>query len=75
MTPQPKTDGELLREFVANGAEGSFEEPACRHARMVLSVCRRASGRGRDCEDMMQNVFVTLARKATSLTELVSLAG
>ncbi|HEX2941434.1 MAG TPA: sigma factor, partial [Rhodopila sp.] len=69
-----RTDGELLALFAANGNQAALEEIIRRHAPMVRTVCRRAARRLRDCEDMMQSVFVTLARRAPDLLGYVSLA-
>jgi len=70
-----RTDGELLALFTANGNQAALEEIIRRHAPMVRTVCRRAARRLRDCDDMMQSVFVALARRAPDLLGYVSLAG
>jgi len=70
-----RTDGELIREFVAAGNEAAFEEVVRRHGPMVLSICQRVLGRRHDAEDLMQVVFMTLAQKAESLVDRPSLAG
>jgi RNA polymerase sigma factor (sigma-70 family) len=70
-----RTDGELIREFVAAGNEAAFEELVRRHGPLVLSVCRRVLDRRHDAEDIMQSVFMILAQKAESLLDRPSLAG
>src|SRR5688572_24188803 len=69
-----QNDGELLAGFVATGEAEYFEELFRRHHAAVLHICRKASGRS-DAEDVLQSVFITLARRARELTHLSSLAG
>ncbi len=68
-------DGELLREFISKGEQALFGELFCRHAGMVLSVCRRVTGHEQDAEDAMQTVFVMLSKKASALVGRTSIGG
>lgn len=75
MVQQSKSDGELLREFVAGGTEEPFEEIVRRHGPLVFGVCRRALGSTHDAEDAAQATFMALAMKARSLQDRASLGG
>jgi RNA polymerase sigma factor (sigma-70 family) len=70
-----KSDGQLLAEFVATGAESPFEEILRRHGGLVINTCRRALGSGGDAEDAAQACFLILANKARALQGRASLAG
>ncbi len=69
------SDGELLRRYVATGAEGEFTELLRRHGPLVWSVCRRVLGDAHAAEDVFQATFLQLARKAGTLRRDGSLAG
>ncbi|MCZ7646001.1 MAG: sigma-70 family RNA polymerase sigma factor [Planctomycetota bacterium] len=68
------TDGELLARFATNRDGAPFEELARRHGALVYNVCRRILGTHEAAEDASQAVFLTLARKASSLGGLRSAA-
>lgn len=59
-------DGELLSQYVEEGAEPAFEELVKRHADLVYSSALRRVGSGL-ADDVTQAVFVVLARKAPRL--------
>jgi RNA polymerase sigma factor (sigma-70 family) len=65
--PDPLTDGELLRRFVATAEGAAFEELLRRHGAMVLRVCGRLLPGREDAEDIFQATFLLLARKADSI--------
>lgn len=69
------TDGELLARFTSTNDADAFEEVVGRHAAMVRRVCARLCGCPADAEDVVQNVFVTLARRAGILQTRASVAG
>lgn len=68
-------DRDLLACFVADGREEAFAALVRRHGDMVLRVCRARLGNAADAEDAAQAVFLTLARRASSLTRHETLAG
>lgn len=68
-------DGDLLAAFAENGQQAAFEDIVRRHGGMVLGVCRSVLGLTADAEDAAQAVFLTLARRAGSLTRRASVAG
>jgi RNA polymerase sigma factor (sigma-70 family) len=62
------TDAELLARFVAARDETAFEVLVWRHSALVLSLCRRILGQEQDAEDAFQATFLTLARRAGSIS-------
>ena len=71
---QDRTDTELLKRFVQNHDEAAFTTLVQRHGAMVLGVCRRVLHNEQDSEDVFQDTFLTLVRKATSIRNSASIA-
>jgi RNA polymerase sigma factor (sigma-70 family) len=70
------TDDELLRRFVENHSEAAFTELVQRHLALVRATAlRRVGGDAHAADDVTQQIFVALARKAPSLRGHATLAG
>jgi RNA polymerase sigma factor (sigma-70 family) len=70
-----KTDRELLREFAECGSEGAFQSLVQRHVNLVFATALRGLGDDGMAQEVTQNVFIALARKAAWLQDQVALAG
>lgn len=68
-------DQALLREFAEAGSEPAFCQLVERHVNLVYSTARRRLGDVHRAQDVAQQVFVLLARKASRLPARVMLAG
>ena len=73
-TLQTLNDAGLLADFCA-GSEDAFTELVRRHRPLVVGVCERILGNAADCDDAVQAVFLTLARKAEVIDAGESLDG
>jgi RNA polymerase sigma-70 factor (ECF subfamily) len=62
---KPATDYELT-QAVASGVMPAFEELYARHSRRVYSLCLRMTANTAEAEDLAQEVFIQLYRKAGS---------
>jgi RNA polymerase sigma factor (sigma-70 family) len=72
MTP----DSELLRQFARTNSEDAFAELVRRHVNLVYSAAlRKTNGDEHSAKDVVQTVFIDLARKANSLSGRDSLTG
>jgi len=70
------TDSELLRQYVKDGSEAAFTELIQRYAGLVYSAALRTTGGKRHLADeVTQDVFTLLVRKAPALLEYETLAG
>lgn len=71
-----ETDAELLRRYAQKGDEAAFTELVNRYVNLVYATARReTSGDGAAAQDVIQLVFIELARKAARLTQHSALAG
>jgi RNA polymerase sigma factor (sigma-70 family) len=69
-------DATLLRRFVEDRSEAAFSELVRRHVDLVYSVaCRELHANAARADDVVQEVFTALARKAPALQRRTSLAG
>ena len=68
-------DSDLLIQFT-QGSDQAFAELVRRHVDLVFSAAlRHVAGDGHRAEDIVQQVFIDLARKARTLTSHPTLAG
>lgn len=70
-----KTDRDLLREYIKGGVEGAFQTLVQRHLDLVFATALRGLNDNGAAQEITQNVFVSLARKASWLGGEKSLAG
>jgi RNA polymerase sigma-70 factor (ECF subfamily) len=63
--PKPATDFELAQRASA-GDPAAFEELYSRHGRRVYSLCLRMTANAAEAEDLSQEVFIQLYKKAGS---------
>src|SRR2546423_9748405 len=70
-----KTDRELLTQFAAHGSESAFQELVQRHVDVVFATALRGLSDAGAAEEITQNVFITLARKAAWLRGETSVIG
>ncbi len=61
------SDREALGGFVIDGSSEAFAVLAERYARLVYGVARRRTGHHELAQEVAQNVFIVLARKAAAL--------
>ena len=70
-----QTDHELLAVFVKNSSESAFSALVARYVNLVYSTALRHTSNPHHAEEVTQAVFITLARKAGSLSSKVVLSG
>jgi DNA-directed RNA polymerase specialized sigma24 family protein len=68
-------DADLLRAFVREGSESAFRSLTERHVDLVFGTALRRTGHREAAQEITQNVFIALARKAAWLQVRRSLAG
>src|ERR1700720_1168370 len=66
-------DTRLLERFTRERDEAAFERLVFIHGPMVLGLCRRLLRHEQDAEDAFQATFLTLARKAGTISNRESL--
>jgi RNA polymerase sigma factor (sigma-70 family) len=67
-------DADLLARFASQRDEAAFAALVWRHGGLVFGVCKRMLHHEQDAEDAFQAAFLTLARKADSISNKESLA-
>jgi len=68
-------DNELVRDYAAKGSESAFGALVRRHVDLVFATGFRLTGDAALAEEITQNVFISLARKAPALIGYETLAG
>jgi RNA polymerase sigma factor (sigma-70 family) len=68
-------DMALVQEYAARGSEEAFAAVVQRHVNLVYSVALRKTGNPQAAEEIVQTVFVILARKAGRLSKGTVLSG
>ena len=68
-------DAELLREYVESQSDAAFAELVGRHVNLVYSTAFRMVRENALAQDVVQSVFVQLARKASTVREGNALPG
>lgn len=71
----PIHDGDLISSYARDGEEGAFRAIVARHVDLVFATALRQVGDRGVAEEITQNVFVALSRKAGSLRGYETLAG
>jgi RNA polymerase sigma factor (sigma-70 family) len=70
-----ESDIDLLREYARSQSERAFEELVRRHVNLVYSVAWRQTRDPHLTEEVVQTVFILLARKAAQLSSRVIVSG
>jgi RNA polymerase sigma factor (sigma-70 family) len=65
---ETRSDRQLLEAFHAHADEAAFETLVRRHGPMVLGTCRRILPMSHDADDAFQATFLTLVRRAHTLS-------
>jgi len=68
-------DHELVRSYAREGSEAAFRALVARHVNLVFAAAHRQVGDSGMAEEITQNVFVALSRKAPRLVGHETLAG
>ena len=75
VTSATSHDGELVSAYAREGSETAFHALVARHVDLVFATAMRQTGDRGLAEEITQNVFVALARKAPHLAGFETLAG
>ncbi|MDB6040212.1 MAG: polymerase, sigma-24 subunit, subfamily, partial [Verrucomicrobiales bacterium] len=70
-----RNDACLIKEYAAEGSEWAFRAIVARHVNLVLATAERQVGDRALAEEITQDVFAALAKKAARLSGYETLAG
>src|SRR5262249_35053038 len=70
-----ETDRQLLRDYAERGSESAFQELVSRHLDLVFATALRGLNDAGAAQEISQNVFIRLSRKAAWLTAETCLTG
>jgi RNA polymerase sigma factor (sigma-70 family) len=70
-----RSDGDLLRDYVERRSESAFAELVERHTNLVFATASRGVTDPVAAQEVTQNVFIALARKAAGLRREATVAG
>ena len=62
------SDAALLKRYATDRDADAFAELVRRYAGMVYATCMRVTGNAHDAEDIAQECFLTLARRAGTIS-------
>src|SRR5436190_14820644 len=71
---EPKSDGELLHDYVERRSESAFADVVERHTNLVFATASRGVSDAVAAQEVTQSVFIALARKAATLRREPSIA-
>src|SRR5438445_7000280 len=72
---EPEPDQDLLSDFTERRSETAFQALVQRHADLVFATALRRVGEAAAAQEVTQDVFIALARKAPLLRGETSLTG
>ena len=75
MTTAAPSDQQLVAAYAGHASESAFQAVVARHVDLVYATALRQLGDRGMAEEVTQNVFVVLARKAPRLGGIETLAG
>jgi len=75
MTERERHDGLLIKAYAMEGSEQAFHAVVTRHVNLVLATAERQVGDRSLAEEIPQDVFAVLAKKAPRLSGYETLAG
>lgn len=66
-TPPSEGDIAILRQYARSQEPAAFMEVSCRYAGVVYGTCLRITANVQDAEELTQDCFLELARKAATV--------
>src|SRR4051812_34812583 len=72
---EPRTDQELVRDYALTRSETAFTALVERHVDLVYGTAIRSTANPQTAQEVTQNVFIALSRKAPWLANQTTIAG